>query len=240
MSGKVIIVSGGMDSTTLLYDLHERNAVAGPDKGHLYALSFDYGSKHNACELPLAVEHCAFLGIPHEIVKLDFIANHFRSDLLKTGDAIPEGHYEDENMKKTVVPFRNGIMLSIAVGFAESLNCSSVFLGAHAGDHAVYPDCRASFRNAFSDASQLGTYAGVKVEAPYEMKSKADIVSIGSILGLDYGKTWSCYKGGSIACGRCGTCVERIEAFKIAGVVDPIQYDPEGIQFAIDLLEKRR
>ncbi len=213
----VVLCSGGLDSTVALYEARQRHDV-------LAALSFDYGSKHNGREIPLAVEHCAALRIPHKTVRLDFIGELFSSSLLRSGGAIPDGHYEEENMRQTVVPFRNGIMLAAAAGFAESAGAEGLVIGAHAGDHAIYPDCREEFMRAMNEAIALGTYAGIQVLRPLIDSSKAEIVRAGVQLGVDFGKTWSCYKGGEIHCGTCGTCVERREAFAIAGVVDPVSY----------------
>ena len=170
MKTSVIIVSGGMDSITLLYDKKDEIALG---------ISFDYGSNHNAREIPFAKMHCERLGIEHIIIPLDFMHQYFKSSLLQGADAIPEGHYADANMKSTVVPFRNGIMLAIAV----------------------------------------------KVCAPYTNITKTDIAAIGKRLGIDYTETWSCYKGGEKHCGKCGTCVERKEALKGAGIEDNTEYE---------------
>ena len=219
---KVVVLSGGMDSVTVLYHADSQPREVGDE---IVALSFDYGSKHNEKEIPLAKYHCDKLGIKHEVIKID-LANYFQSSLLNNGgEDIPEGHYEDENMKSTVVPFRNGIMLAFAVGYAENIGAKEVLLGSHAGDHAVYPDCRATFTQAISLAAQLGTYNEVKIVSPFNKLMKWDIVEVGNQLGVDYSKTHSCYKGGDIACGKCGTCVERIEAFEKANCTDPIQYE---------------
>lgn len=217
MSNKdsVIIVSGGMDSITLLYDYKDRIALA---------VSFDYGSNHNAKEIPFAKLHCERLGIKHVTIKLDFMSKYFASSLLEGADAIPEGHYADENMKSTVVPFRNGIMLSIAVGIAESNGLQHVMMANHGGDHAIYPDCRPEFVNSFSDAAKAGTYNDVTLLAPYTNISKADIARRGKQLGIDYTETWSCYKGEDVHCGKCGTCVERKEALALAGIEDHTIY----------------
>ena len=212
----ILILSGGMDSTTLLYDYQERIALA---------LSFDYGSNHNARELPFARQHCQQLGIEHIIIPLDFMSRYFSSSLLSGADAIPEGHYADENMRSTVVPFRNGIMLSIAVGMAESRGLAHVMMANHAGDHTIYPDCTPDFVNAFSQAARTGTFPGITLLAPYTTLTKADIARRGHELGIDYAKTWSCYKGGEHHCGKCGTCVERREALHLAGIADPTIYD---------------
>lgn len=213
----VVLVSGGMDSVTALYHAaSEHEVVAG--------LSFDYGSKHNHQELPLAAWHCGQLGVPHQIVPLSFMDDLFESDLLKSGGDIPEGHYEAENMKQTVVPFRNGIMMAIAAGFAESIEAGGLVIAAHSGDHAIYPDCREDFMKPMAEAITAGTYADMQVLRPFIDQRKEDIVSRGSELGIDFSQTWSCYKGGELHCGKCGTCVERKEAFEIAGVEDPTVY----------------
>ena len=212
----VLILSGGVDSVTLLYDEQERIALA---------VSFDYGSKHNKREIPFAQWHCQQLGIRHIVIPLDFMTRYFKSSLLEGGEEIPEGHYADDNMRSTVVPFRNGIMLSIAVGIAESNGLKYVMMANHGGDHAIYPDCRPSFVEAMSKATQEGTYPGIQILAPYTDITKADIAMKGKALGIDYTKTWSCYKGGEHHCGKCGTCVERREALAAAGIADETIYD---------------
>ena len=207
-----------MDSATLLY--HEQAA------GRLAAaLSFDYGSKHNHRELPMAAALAARLGLRHEVVDISFLGRLFVSDLLTGGGQIPEGHYTDESMRSTVVPFRNGILLSIAAGFAESIGAAAVAIGAHAGDHTIYPDCRGPFLVAMDEAIRLGTYAEVRILRPFVDHDKAAIVRRGIELGLDFRGTWSCYKGGALHCGKCGTCVERREAFQLAGIEDPTEYE---------------
>ncbi len=216
MKDSVIIVSGGMDSITLLYEYADRIALA---------VSFDYGSNHNAREIPFARLHCERLGIEHLVIPLSFMQQYFHSSLLDGADAIPEGHYEDANMRSTVVPFRNGIMLSVAVGLAESRGLHHVMMANHGGDHAIYPDCRAEFVSAFDEAARAGTYIGVSLLAPYTHLTKADIARRGKQLGIDYAETWSCYKGGEKHCGRCGTCLERRQALAEAGVEDHTEYD---------------
>ena len=216
MKDSVIIVSGGLDSITLLYDKAETIALA---------ISFDYGQNHSRKELPYAEYHCQKLGIPHITIPLTFMHQYFKSSLLEGAEAIPEGHYEEENMKSTVVPFRNGIMLAIATGIAESHELKRVYIANHGGDHTIYPDCRPEFIDAMDKATSAGTFVDVRVEAPYTNISKADIVRRGTALGIDYAKTWSCYKGSEIHCGKCGTCVERKEAFAHAGVEDPTEYE---------------
>jgi 7-cyano-7-deazaguanine synthase len=161
-------------------------------------------------------------------VKLDFVARLFASDLLTSGGDIPDGHYEAENMKQTVVPFRNAVMLSIATGFAESTGAEGLVIAAHGGDHAIYPDCREDFMRAMGDAMRLGTYAGIQLLRPFIAINKAQIAAVGTKLGVDFGRTWSCYKGGAVHCGTCGTCVERREAFIDAGLVDPTTYNDNG------------
>ena len=212
----VIIYSGGLDSTTLLYEERERVALA---------VTFDYGSNHAAREIACARKHCARLGIEHLVIDLAFMKQYFASSLLSGAEAIPEGNYDDENMKSTVVPFRNGIMLSVACGLAESRGLTRVLIANHGGDHAIYPDCRPSFVAAMNAAMREGTYVNVTLAAPYTDISKADIVRRGAQMGIDYGETYSCYKGGERHCGCCGTCTERKEAFREAGLLDPTVYE---------------
>ena len=215
MKDSVLILSGGMDSTTLLYDKQDRIAIA---------VSFDYGSNHNAREIPFAHLHCERLGIKHVVIPLDFMAKYFKSSLLEGADAIPEGQYADNNIHSTVVPFRNAIMLSIAVGIAESNNLKNVMMANHGGDHTIYPDCRPEFVEAFDRAAEAGTFNGVRLLSPYCHMTKADIARRGKELGIDYSETWSCYKGEDVHCGRCGTCVERREALAEAGIEDTTEY----------------
>ena len=212
----VIIVSGGMDSVTLLYEYADSIALA---------ISFDYGANHNAKEIPMAALHCNRLGIEHLVIPLAFMSKYFTSSLLEGADAIPEGHYADENMKSTVVPFRNGIMLSIAAGIAESRGLKNVLIANHGGDHSIYPDCRPELINAMDAATKAGTYIDVSVKAPYTNITKTDIARHGKALGIDYRETWSCYKGGEVHCGKCGTCVERKEALEGAGIEDNTIYE---------------
>ena len=216
MKDSIIIVSGGMDSVTLLYDFKDRIALG---------ISFDYGSNHNAKEIPFARWHCEQLGIEHITIDLAFMPKYFKSSLLEGADAIPEGHYADENMKSTVVPFRNGIMLSIAAGIAESRGLKYVMMANHGGDHTIYPDCRPEFVEAMSEATKAGTFPGIEILAPYTDITKADIAMRGKALGIDYSKTWSCYKGGDVHCGKCGTCMERKEALRDAGIADTTIYE---------------
>lgn len=217
----VVLLSGGMDSVTALYDAHEAGRVDA-------ALSFNYGAKHNARELPEASWHAEKLGVRHVVIPLEFMALHFSSALLRGGGDIPTGHYEEDSMRQTVVPFRNGIMLSVAAGFAESVGASSLVIAAHSGDHAIYPDCREEFMSAMASALRLGTYAGVTLSRPFITMNKAGIAARGASLGVDFARTWSCYVGAERHCGECGTCVERREAFLDAGLVDPTEYERSG------------
>ena len=211
------LVSGGMDSVTALYDAAQSHQI-------VVALGFDYGSKHNPRELPLGVWHANKLGIPHRTIRLPFINELFDSDLLRSGGPIPEGHYEEANMKQTVVPFRNGIMLAVAAGYAETIGAEAIVIAAHAGDHAIYPDCREGFMQAMGEAITQGTYAQLILLRPFIAWNKSRIVQRGVELKIDYARTWSCYKGGDRHCGVCGTCVERREAFQLASVKDPTDY----------------
>lgn len=217
MKTNIIIVSGGLDSVTLMHKIHQKGEK-------LKAVTFDYGSKHNEMEQYFAAHHASKLGYEHIVIKMDFINQYFKSDLLQSGGEIPEGHYADENMKKTVVPFRNGIMLSIAAGLAESEGSEYIYIGSHFGDHAIYPDCRESFVMPMREAIVQGTYNAPILVAPFTNMSKADIAKVADELGYNYWLTYSCYKGGEVHCGRCSTCFERREAFYNAGVDDRTSY----------------
>ena len=221
MKDSVIIVSGGMDSITMLYEYKDRIKLA---------ISFDYGSNHNAREIPFAKLHCDRLGIRHIVLSLDFMRQYFKSSLLEGAESIPEGSYDEDNMKSTVVPFRNGIMLSIAIGIAESHHLKYVMMANHGGDHTIYPDCRPEFVHAMSDAAVAGTFVGVELWAPYTDLTKAEIAQHGKSLGVDYAETWSCYKGLEHHCGNCGTCLERKNAFREAGIEDRTLYEDKGCQ----------
>lgn len=214
----VLVLSGGMDSTVLLHDL-----VAGGRRPA--ALSFDYGSRHNARELPMAVETCKKLGVAHEIITLPFIGRLFSSALLQGGPAVPDGTYGEKNMALTVVPFRNPILMSISVGYAESIGASEVLLASHGGDHALYPDCRAEFNKAFDLAVRLGTDHKVHLAFPYQALNKREIAAIGRRLGVDFTRTWTCYKGAEAHCGTCGSCLERMDALGYKEGLDPTAYN---------------
>lgn len=205
MNKLVLILSGGMDSTVLLAKLKKE----GRD---ILTLTFNYGSKHNHRENIAAAAIAKYYGVENRLIKMAFVNELFKSALLQSGGAVPEGHYEDASMKQTVVPFRNGIMLSIAAGFAESIEADAVYYGAHAGDHAIYPDCRSAFVSAMAEAMRLGTYANIALESPFAKMSKRDIGLLGKELGVPFEMTWTCYVGGEKHCGRCGACTERREA----------------------------
>lgn len=209
MKDSVIVLSGGMDSVTLLHEMKSRIAVA---------VTFDYGSNHNKREIECARWQCSLLDIRHIVIPLEFMGRYFKSSLLSGAGSIPDGNYDDENMRSTVVPFRNAIMLSIACGLAESEGLKHVLIANHGGDHAIYPDCRPEFITAMSEAMKYGTYDGITILAPYTSISKGEIALIGKKLGVDYNHTYSCYKGGKEHCGKCGTCVERLEALKYAEI----------------------
>ncbi|MGM9861341.1 MAG: 7-cyano-7-deazaguanine synthase QueC [Muribaculaceae bacterium] len=214
----LMVLSGGMDSTTMLYEYASQIDLA---------VTFLYGSNHNARELECARYHCDKLGIELVVINLDFIGEMFHSSLLEGAEAVPDGDYDFDNMRSTVVPFRNGIMLAAAAGLAESRGLSTVMIANHAGDHALYPDCRAQFIEAMSAAIKAGTYEGIAISAPYTLLTKAQIAERGKHLGVDYSHTYSCYKGREHHCGRCGTCRERREALAAAGIADPTIYDDD-------------
>ena len=213
-----VLLSGGMDSVAAFYEVLGQHKVVA-------CLSFDYGAKHNPKEIPFAKLHADRNGVHHQIIPLDFIDRLFKSDLLQSGGAIPDGHYAEASMKQTVVPFRNGIMLAIATGYAESVAADALVIAAHAGDHAIYPDCREPFMQAMATAMSKGTYAKIQLLRPFIATDKTGIAKRGRELSIDFSETWSCYKGGEIHCGVCGTCVERREAFILAGLPDPTVYE---------------
>lgn len=213
----IIVLSGGMDSTVLLADAVRKDKRPA-------AISFDYGAKHNDRELPRAAEICKKSGIDHRIIRLPFINELFSSSLLASGEAIPDGNYNEVDMKSTVVPFRNGILLSIAVGYAESRGAKEVLIGSHAGDHFIYPDCRPEFNAAFAEAALLGTDGTVSVLFPFAEMSKRDVGDLGRRHAVDFAATWTCYKGREIHCGTCGACLERKHALRKGEGLDPTPY----------------
>lgn len=209
----IIVLSGGLDSVTLMHEYKDRIALA---------LTFDYHSRHAEHEIACAKWQCNALGIPHLVLELGFMDLYMNSSLFaNSSEEIPEGSYNDDNMKSTVVPFRNGIMLSIAAGIAESKDLKYVLIANHSGDHSIYPDCRPGFINAMSSAISNGTYNQAEILAPYTNISKREIALKGQLLGVDHAHTYSCYKGGDKHCGKCGTCVERKEALE---GFDPTDY----------------
>ena len=211
----LIILSGGLDSTVLAHDIVARG------KKELAAVSFDYGQKHRR-ELECAAAQAKILGIEHTILPLPFINDLFNSTLLQSGGELPEGHYEDESMKQTVVPNRNMIMLSIAAGLAISQKRTELFYGAHGGDHAIYPDCRPAFVEAMKETLTLCDWQKLKLHVPFLHDDKAKIVALGQRLGIDFTRTWTCYAGKDRPCGKCGSCVERQEAFALNNLQDPL------------------
>jgi 7-cyano-7-deazaguanine synthase len=214
----VAIASGGMDSTTLLYHLKA--------EGHdVVGLGFDYGQRHQK-ELAAGEELCRELGLTYEIADIRSIGGLImgQSSQVNPDVEVPEGHYTEESMKATVVPNRNMIMLSIAIGHAIAIEAQAVAYGAHAGDHTIYPDCREEFADVMAQAAAICDWTPIKLLRPFVSLDKAGIASRGHELGVPFGKTWSCYKGLELHCGKCGTCVERREAFANAGIADPTQY----------------
>jgi len=213
----VVIYSGGMDSFTVLH-----NAIrAGHD---VYALSFNYGQRH-VKELICAQNVCQELGIHHKIVDISAINQLIGGSSLTDDIEVPEGHYAADNMKSTVVPNRNMILLSLAVGYAVSLDAQAVYYGAHSGDHFIYPDCRPEFVQKMNDVCQIANYEPVDIVSPYLLQTKIEILKDGLAMGLDYSKTWTCYNGREKACGKCGSCQERLEAFSLNNARDPLPYE---------------
>lgn len=210
-----ILYSGGMDSSVLLHDYHAKGFIK-------LAVSFNYGSKHNDKEFEYAQRNTKKLGIEHIRIDMRSVMENFKSDLLKSGGDIPEGHYAEESMKRTVVPFRNGIMLSILAGIAESKELDTILIANHFGDASQYPDCKIEFIEPMTSAIEEGTGTRVRILAPYTQITKTDIANIGAKLNVDFSDTWSCYKGGDIQCGKCGTCVERI--ISLRGLNDKTVY----------------
>lgn len=214
----VALFSGGMDSTVLLAHLL--------DQGHeVDALSVNYGQRHKR-ELHAARSIARKLGIVHDTADLTALRGLLSGSALTDDVAVPDGHYAEESMRSTVVPNRNAIMLSVAAGAAVARGAGAVFTAVHAGDHFIYPDCRPQFISALSTATSLGTegFGDVRIRAPFVTMTKAWIAARGHELAAPLADSWSCYKGGTLHCGACGTCVERREAFTLAGVPDPTKY----------------
>lgn len=200
----LVILSGGMDSTTLLYKMIEEGFL-------MEAISFNYGQRHKK-ELEFAKKTCEKLNIKHQIIDITNLNSLLGGSALTDNIEVPEGHYADENMKLTVVPNRNMIMLSIASGYALANDIKTIGIGVHAGDHAIYPDCREDFINLFKQAVNSGNYGEIEIYTPYIHKDKGDIAIDGKRMGIDYNTTWTCYKGLDVPCGKCGACQEREEA----------------------------
>ncbi|MFL1466936.1 7-cyano-7-deazaguanine synthase QueC [Marinobacter sp. DUT-3] len=213
----VVIYSGGMDSFTLLHLARARGY-------QVHALSFDYGQRH-VRELECAGKVCDDAGIPHKIIDIRALGAVMAGSALTSDVDVPEGHYEEGSMKATVVPNRNMILLSLATGYAVTAGASSVWYGAHGGDHAIYPDCRPAFVEKMDAVCRVANYESVGIEAPFMAMDKSEILAEGLKLGLDYSQSWTCYNGRDKACGRCGSCVERLEAFAAHGLVDPLPYE---------------
>ena len=213
-----VLLSGGLDSTTALYWAHTHHEV-------VCALSFDYGSNHAAQELACARYQAEKLGIPYHEIDLRAVSAHLQSALLSGADAIPTADYAEDNLKQTVVPFRNGIFLAIAAGIAESNAAEGIVIAAHGGDHALYPDCREDFMQAMASAISRGTYAELQILRPFINNSKDEITAIGAALGVDFEHTYSCYCGREKHCGLCATCRERKDSFANSGVADPTLYE---------------
>lgn len=218
MTQKVVVIySGGMDSFTVLHNaLREGNEV--------YALSFNYGQRH-VKELKCAEQVCRELGVNHKIVDISAINQLLSGSSLTSDIEVPEGHYAADNMKSTVVPNRNMILLSLAVGYADAIGARAVYYGAHSGDHFIYPDCRPEFVQKMHDVCQIANYEPVAIISPYLYQTKIEILQDGLAMGLDYSKTWTCYNGRERACGKCGSCQERLEAFALNQATDPLEYE---------------
>ena len=218
MSQKVVVIfSGGMDSFTVL-NLAVKQGL------EVFALSFDYGQRHKK-ELDYAARACQGLGVQHKIVDISAINQLIGGSSLTSDIDVAEGHYEEDSMKSTVVPNRNMILLSMAVGYAVSIGANKVYYGAHSGDHAIYPDCRPEFVHKMNDVCAIANYEAVEIVTPYLEVSKTAILTAGLEMDLDYNLTWTCYNGREKACGKCGACQERLEAFAGNGVSDPLDYE---------------
>ena len=216
MTKIIVVYSGGLDSFTLLNEAIR----SGKD---VSALSFDYGQKHSK-ELHFVEKFCAQESIDSKIVDVSSIKELFQGSSLTDKIDIPKGHYENDSMKSTVVPNRNMILISLALGYAVTKQAEEVWFGAHAGDHAIYPDCRPEFVEKMDAVARIANYSTISVKAPYIAMSKTEILTIGLNMQLDYGLTWTCYEGKELACGTCGACHERLESFAANNVIDPIKY----------------
>lgn len=224
----IVICSGGLDSVSLAHMVAEQHTLT-------RLVSFDYGQRHRK-ELDYAARAAARLGVPHDIIDMRPIGAALTGSALTDDIDVPDGHYAEETMRITVVPNRNAIMLAIAFGVAAANGDEAVATAVHGGDHFIYPDCRPGFTQAFEamQKAALDGYADVSLYTPFVHRTKADIVTEGARHNTPFADTWSCYKGGAHHCGRCGTCVERREAFHLAGVADPTTYaDPDFWEQAV-------
>jgi 7-cyano-7-deazaguanine synthase len=228
----IVVLSGGMDSTTLLYNVLKD----ADDNRHVGAISFDYGQRHKI-ELKKAAKTCTKLNIDHKVIDITSLNSIIKGSALTDDIDVPEGHYKDASMKLTVVPNRNAIMANIAIGYAVSLNFDRVALGVHAGDHAIYPDCRPLFIKALNVLADVANYKPIEIFAPYLNLSKGEIVKRGLDLNVDFGLTHTCYNGKEVACGKCGSCVERVLSFDENDLVDPIEYEM-GWEKTLDWAER--
>jgi 7-cyano-7-deazaguanine synthase len=213
----VIIYSGGMDSFTVLHQALQQGY-------EVYALSFNYGQRHSK-ELLYAKRVTQKNNIIHKIVDISSINELIAGSSLTDDIDVPEGHYEESSMQQTVVPNRNMILLSLATGYAVSIGAEAVYFGAHSGDHAIYPDCRTEFVKAMNEVCKIANYEPVEVRAPFLSVSKIEILKQGLAMQLDYSDTWTCYNGREKACGKCGACQERLEAFRENNAIDPLAYE---------------
>ena len=220
--GAVVVLSGGMDSATLLFWAAKRYK-------NLSAISVNYGQRHSK-ELDCAKKLCELIGVPISVVDLSSIKSLLVGNALTDDVEVPEGHYASPTMKQTVVPNRNMLLLSVALCSACVEGARLVLYGAHFGDHPIYPDCRKEFVDALDKAARLCWYQEIKIEAPFVEKTKTDVAKLGNDLGVPFEHTWSCYNGRALHCGKCGTCVERREAFMLAEVKDPTEYETEDRQ----------
>jgi 7-cyano-7-deazaguanine synthase len=215
----IVVCSGGLDSVSLAHRIAAEGDLLG-------LFSFDYGQRHRK-ELDYAATCALRLGVFHQVIDMRGIGGQLTGSALTDDLEVPDGHYAEETMRVTVVPNRNAIMLAVAFGVAAARQAEAVAIAVHGGDHFIYPDCRPGFIDAFQTMQDhaLEGYASVRLLAPYVQGSKADIVTDGARHGTPFAETWSCYKGGDLHCGRCGTCVERREAFHLAGIEDPTEYE---------------
>lgn len=221
MSGKVVVsLSGGMDSSTLLAEVRRDRPAS-----EVLAVGFYYGSKHNPYENQAAAKIASIFGVEFRLIDLSGVMLGFKSNLMSSGGTIPEGHYEEASMSQTVVPGRNIIFASVLAGLAWSEGAGAVYMAVHAGDHFIYPDCRSAFVQSMDEAIFLGTDRKVHLETPYLDEKKVDILRRGIACAVPYYHTRTCYKAQPIACGKCGSCQERLEAFSLVGAPDPLDYE---------------